>query len=254
MVALCLYDGMLTYVEVNHGALLAELTTSSSERARCNMYSAVCAALGSLSSFGAHMAWNPADVTGFRTFCVAAGAVALVVFEVSYRLLQSSRRPHSPRPPPAAVPNTTSCEISCPPPQRNSAATLRSPSNAASSGVAASPSSTLKAAHSGRWSRLSASFHQYSTFLKQLLGHRNFRIYAIVLAIQVFDCTFEKNFFSTWIDGFSRAEWPVNTESVIIGASFLLPHACTVVLTPVIQRVRDKAASACSTESGGVAE
>ena len=31
---LCLYDGMLTFVEVNHHALLAEISVDSSERAR----------------------------------------------------------------------------------------------------------------------------------------------------------------------------------------------------------------------------
>jgi len=36
--SLCMYDGMLSYVEVNHSALLAEICTSSSGRATCNMY------------------------------------------------------------------------------------------------------------------------------------------------------------------------------------------------------------------------
>ena len=43
---LCFYDAMLTLVEVNHSALLADLTFDSNERAKYNMYSAFCAALG----------------------------------------------------------------------------------------------------------------------------------------------------------------------------------------------------------------
>ncbi len=35
--SLCFYDGMLSYVEVNHSALLAEICTSSHGRATCNM-------------------------------------------------------------------------------------------------------------------------------------------------------------------------------------------------------------------------
>ena len=35
--SLCFYDGMLSYVEVNHSALLAEICTSSRGRATCNM-------------------------------------------------------------------------------------------------------------------------------------------------------------------------------------------------------------------------
>ena len=34
---------MLTYVEVNHAALLADITVDSHERAEYNMYSAFCA-------------------------------------------------------------------------------------------------------------------------------------------------------------------------------------------------------------------
>ena len=37
-VSLCFYDGLLSYVEVNHSALLAEICTSSKGRATCNMY------------------------------------------------------------------------------------------------------------------------------------------------------------------------------------------------------------------------
>eukprot|EP00935_MAST-01C_sp_MAST-1C-sp1_P002126 g2126.t1 len=35
---LCFYDAMLTFVEVNHGALLADITTDSNERAKYNMH------------------------------------------------------------------------------------------------------------------------------------------------------------------------------------------------------------------------
>ena len=78
--ALCFYDGMLTFVEINHSALLADMTTSSAERARANMYSAICASVGSSSSFFAHMFWDPKDLEPFRVFCCVVGLVACAAF------------------------------------------------------------------------------------------------------------------------------------------------------------------------------
>lgn len=39
---LCLYDTFLTAVELNHSALLADLTTSESERVDLNVASSIC--------------------------------------------------------------------------------------------------------------------------------------------------------------------------------------------------------------------
>ena len=89
MFSLLFYDGMLTFVEVNHSALLADMTTSSSERTEANMYSAICAAVGSLSSFFAHMFWTPDDLHSFRFFCVAIGLVATIAFSITATNLDS---------------------------------------------------------------------------------------------------------------------------------------------------------------------
>jgi len=71
--ALCLYDGFLTLVEVNHSALLADISTSSSERARLNAYSAVGAGIGSLSSVLGHAFWTRSlnDLIGFQRMTIA---------------------------------------------------------------------------------------------------------------------------------------------------------------------------------------
>jgi hypothetical protein len=70
---LCAYDGLLTYVELNHGALLADLSSSVTDRTLLNQASAVGAILGSLSSFFGHLYWQAgigADLTSFRRFAV----------------------------------------------------------------------------------------------------------------------------------------------------------------------------------------
>ena len=56
---LCMYDGLLTYVEVNHSALLADITSDQAIRTSLLQWSAVCATLGSLSSLLARAYWDP---------------------------------------------------------------------------------------------------------------------------------------------------------------------------------------------------
>lgn len=66
LAAISVYDAALTFVEVNHSALLAELYPAhrgtpqggEAQRARANAFAGIAAALGSLSSFPAHVAWE----------------------------------------------------------------------------------------------------------------------------------------------------------------------------------------------------
>lgn len=100
--ALCLYDGGLTFVELNHSSLLAEITLSPSDRAECNMWSAICAGFGALTSWFAYLTWNPSDPTGFRVMTVAVAVLAWGVFEVSGRvnasfIMQVQAHPTCPR-------------------------------------------------------------------------------------------------------------------------------------------------------------
>ena len=67
-VNLCVYDAMLTLVEVNHHALLAELSPDGRERAHLNRWSSLCAAVGSLTSLAGHIFWDqraPAQGGGY---------------------------------------------------------------------------------------------------------------------------------------------------------------------------------------------
>lgn len=63
-VALVAYDGALSYFDVNHSALLADLATNEAERARFNMYSSFFSALGSLSVFASYIVWDADDQIG----------------------------------------------------------------------------------------------------------------------------------------------------------------------------------------------
>jgi Na+/melibiose symporter-like transporter len=87
---LCFYDAMLTFVEVNHGALLADITSDSNERAKYNMYSAFCAAFGSCSSFFGHMFWTTdrEQLGNFRMFCLLVSLCSCVCFEFTAQHLK----------------------------------------------------------------------------------------------------------------------------------------------------------------------
>ena len=90
--SLCFYDGMLTYVEVNHSALLAELSASASVRANANMYAAIFAGIGSLSAFFSHYFWSRNDLYYFRLYCFIIGILAFIGFEITAHLVTLPKR------------------------------------------------------------------------------------------------------------------------------------------------------------------
>jgi Na+/melibiose symporter-like transporter len=86
--ATCAYDTMLTLVEVNHSALLAELTSADAERAAFNGYSAVFAGLGSLTSFAGHFFWDRGHMRAFQACCLLIACVCGAVFYWSAEALR----------------------------------------------------------------------------------------------------------------------------------------------------------------------
>ena len=81
--AICCYDGMLTYVEVNHNAFLAEITVSASERASFHMWNAIGSAVGSFSSLAVHHYWDVENARKFQLVCLGIGILAALTFEFS---------------------------------------------------------------------------------------------------------------------------------------------------------------------------
>ena len=97
VIALCLYDGFLTFTEVNQEALLTEMSVSERERAEANAWAAGCGALGATTSILAHVAWQqsrtdlanggPPDLSAFRFFASCLAVLSAIVFEASARAL-----------------------------------------------------------------------------------------------------------------------------------------------------------------------
>ena len=71
--------------------------------------------------------------------------------------------------------------------------------------------------------------------IRDMSLHRNFGLFTVVSALQVFECTFEKNFLSIFVDllmeGVSK-----QSRSLIISTSFVLPWIVTILLAPAVNR------------------
>ena len=88
VLCLCLYDGFLTMIDLNHLALLADLALSSDDRATLNWYCSVFSGCGSLSVFLSYRFWNRDNMNSFHIFCTLLAAFSLVGFLVSSLLLK----------------------------------------------------------------------------------------------------------------------------------------------------------------------
>lgn len=89
VICLCLYDGFLTIVDLNHLALLADLALSAADRTRLNGYCSVFSACGCLSVFLSYSVWDKNNIALFRMFCCGLSLFAIVGFALTYVFLKN---------------------------------------------------------------------------------------------------------------------------------------------------------------------
>ena len=210
---LCAYDGLLTYVEVNHGALLADLSSSISDRTRLNQASALGAILGSFSSFFGHLYWDGrgsgCDLTNFRRFAGCVSVLAALGFAWSAAFVTTDRH-------------------SLAEGQADESVLLIAGGNAEVAGATTGKSGLGEGR--GKPKRKSALL-----VLKQLTRQRNLALFTAVSALQVFECTFEKNFLYIFVDVL-LADLSKQIRSMIISVSFVLPWLITFLIGPFVTR------------------
>jgi Na+/melibiose symporter-like transporter len=230
---LCFYDSLLTYVEVNHSALLAELTTNEAERATCNMYSACCAALGSLASFFGHIYWDREDLTQFRGFCIVVAFISWLSFEATGRLISV----------PAAGEEGRSGDVEplqrvvVPSPDADDGTKMGAGLAGSRDGVERPRRAPLRSSGAGTpRERFRGAVKAYLRFLREALRSSNFVVYLGFTFLQCFDCTFEKNFFPIFLDSFAAGRLTQATLATIVSSSFVLPWIGTIFVTPFVQR------------------
>ena len=89
VVCLCLYDGLLTIVDLNHLALLADMALSAADRTNLNMYCSIFSGFGSLSVFVSYYFWDHNSMGSFQVFCFVLALFSLTGFTVSSLILKS---------------------------------------------------------------------------------------------------------------------------------------------------------------------
>eukprot|EP00750_Incisomonas_marina_P008777 INCI15694.1.p1 GENE.INCI15694.1~~INCI15694.1.p1 ORF type:complete len:545 (+),score=59.62 INCI15694.1:225-1859(+) len=239
--SLCFYDGMLSYVEVNHSALLAEICTSNRGRATCNMYSAIFAVLGSASSYFGHVYWHGGDLGEFRKVCFVVSILSVVSFEFTSFVISRAAPALEPS---IKLPSSEMKRLNRDPATDN----LRSKDGAPD--VSAQKRSNSDGTSQRRNLAISPSEQQLTEavvsavnkkrtifgFLSQICRQRNFVIFVGIQCLQNFDCTFEKNFFHIFLRSFAAGSVSTSVQGVILSASFIVPWLGMVLITPIIQK------------------
>lgn len=70
----------------------------------------------------------------------------------------------------------------------------------------------------------------------QVLKQKNLFVFIGIAFAQSFDCTFQKNFFSIYIDLLLASEAPPWILSCLITSGFIVPHCLTLIITPILQK------------------
>lgn len=249
MANLCLYDSMLTLVEVNHSALLAELTTDSRERAYLNSCSSVCAALGSLSSLAGHMFWfkRGGDMGPFRAFAaaVALGSFGCFQFAAFYLRSINAGKAHD------GGKYRFHVETERQALAIDEAARPGKGRSAQRSGRSGMGASVDGGAVGGGWrdgdpragSPPSSEKRRFLDFIWALGRQTNFVVFAGVAAVQTFDCALGKNFFVFFLDCLVGDALSPQAHGAVLTASFLLPWLAAAALSSVLERTNATLAS-----------
>lgn len=199
LLCLCLYDGFLTAVDLNHAALLADLAVSAGDRARLNFHCSLFSALGSLAVFLSYAVWDKADLSSFRLFCAALALVSAAGFAAATRLLRR---------------------------RFENEARLRREEDLLLRDLTLGPSPLT----------LQDQPVTLGQFLRQLSRHRNFLWFSSMNLIQVFHCHFNSNFFPLFLEHLLSDRISASTGSVLLGISYIAPHLNNMYFLTLCQR------------------
>ncbi|KAI1887053.1 hypothetical protein AGOR_G00202070 [Albula goreensis] len=186
LVCLCLYDGFLTAVDLNHSALLADLAVSAGDRTRLNFYCSLFSALGSLSVFLSYSFWDKENFFSFRLFCVALASLSVLGFTAASHLLRRKFQ---------------------------NEARLRQDEAAA-----------LKELCVGQAPLAQEKTVTLGEYLSQLSKHKNFMWFVSMNLVQVFHCHFNSNFFPLFLEHLLSDRISPSTGSFLLGFSYIAPH------------------------------
>lgn len=198
LLCLCLYDGFLTMVDLQHSALLADLAVSATDRTRLNFHCSVFSALGSISVFLSYSFWDKEDFYSFRLFCVALATFSVLGFFFVSRLLRHRfQKEIRPRQDEAQI--LKELNVNSPHAQSEKPVTV-------------------------------------GQYLRQLSRHKNFLWFVSMNLIQVFHCHFNSNFFPLFLEHLLSDNISASTGSILLGISYVAPHLNNLYFLTLCQR------------------
>ncbi|XP_027707752.1 transmembrane protein 180 isoform X1 [Vombatus ursinus] len=199
LLCLCLYDGFLTLVDLNHHALLADLALSARGRTHLNFYCSLFSAAGSFSVFASYTVWNKEDFSSFRVFCVVLAVCSGLGFTGATWLLRQ---------------------------QFETEGRMLGALHSASEG----PDVEKPSADEGE-KRVTLG-----EYLQQLARHRNFLWFVGMNLVQVFHCHFNSNFFPLFLEHLLSDQISLSMGSFLLGVSYIAPHLNNLYLLALCQR------------------
>lgn len=199
VVSMCLYDTCLTWVDLSHNSLLAELTPQEDERSTMSMMASICSAAGSSLVFVSFMFWEKDRLGPFRVFMAVLVAFSIVGFRVAASVLS------------AMVPSLPS--------KRSDPATQPAGAAVDLAGAAGVPTIGMGA------------------FLLETIENRNLMWFTLLSLVQTFHCHFNSNFFPLFLAVLLRGQVSPFWQSALLGLSFFLPHVNNVYFTSLVERL-----------------
>ena len=201
---------MLTLVEVNHHALLAELSTDLRERAYLNRWASLCAAAGSLTSLLGHLFWARAgSLWAFRIFALFVALGALFCFEFSSFYLR-----------------------------KTGASKIHNGGK-----VAAREEEKDRKAESPQSKKAPSTLLAFTWALRE---QKNFVVFSGVSALQTFDCALGKQFFTIFLELLVGDALGSTLHALIVTSSFLLPWLSAAAFSRRLEKTSDSSKASLS--------
>eukprot|EP00041_Stephanoeca_diplocostata_P021423 m.499011 g.499011 ORF g.499011 m.499011 type:complete len:472 (-) comp21823_c0_seq3:1-1416(-) len=202
-VSLCVYDTCLTWVDLSHSSLLAELANGADERSAMSVLSSAFSASGSLSVFVSFMFWSTEDLNPFRQFLLILVVICSVGF-ASCSHIMNHTTPSLP------------------------------PTSASSSAVHLHGSATKRATQPPSDWRTKVTM--LGRFLQQAFTNANLMWCTLLMLIQTFHCHFNSNFFPLILGVLLRNYLSPMGQSLLLGVSFFLPHLNNIYFNSLVVR------------------
>ncbi|XP_004365139.1 transmembrane protein [Capsaspora owczarzaki ATCC 30864] len=219
VVSLCAYDGFLTFVDLQHQALMADLVVTVHDRVELSRYSSIGSLIGCVSVFVSYAVWNATNLAQFQLFCTLLSVLSAIAFVLSGAGLLRLVTQRS------AAKTASSM-------QRVTVSHDSADAGHATNGILPTPEHSSH--HSVQPQPTPVSFLQ---FLRQMLGYRNFLSFTVVSLVQTFHCHFNSNFFPLFLHYLLRDVVSPATASILLGISFVLPHLNNLYFSSLSERI-----------------